>query len=160
AAEGIFFLGSTCSTHWLRKRGLMPGLTNAVELISRDEKLHSDFSILLCSKLENKLSKEKIAEIISEAVTLERNFVREAIPAKIIGLDPATICQHIEFHADKLLLSFGCEKIYNSTDPFFIKENNLSQSNKKISELRAAEYRKAGVRSEATEEIFSSDEEF
>ena len=160
AVEGIFFSGSFCSIFWLKKRGLMPGLSFANELISRDEGLHCDFACLLYSKLKNQLPKEKVTEIITSAVIIEHEFVRDAIPVKLIGMNADMMCQYIEFVADRLLVALGCEKKYNATNHFDFMEMISLQGKTNFFEKRVAEYQKAGVRSTKQDNIFSLDEEF
>jgi ribonucleoside-diphosphate reductase subunit M2 len=116
--EGIFFSGAFCSIFWLKKRGLMPGLSFSNELISRDEALHCEFAVLLYSKIIKKLKKEKVYEIIAEAVTIEKEFICEALPCRLIGMNGELMSQYIEFVADRLLLQLGYDKIYNTTNPF------------------------------------------
>ncbi len=116
--EGIHFSGSFCAIYWLKKRGLMPGLTFSNELISRDEALHTEFAVLLYSKLEKKIAKKKIHEIITEAVDIEKEFICEAIPCRMIGMNSELMSQYIEFVADRLALQLGCDKIYNASNPF------------------------------------------
>ena len=120
--EGIFFSSSFASIYWIKKRGLMPGLTFSNELISRDEALHTEFAILLYGKLEKKLSKKRIHEIIAEAVEIEKEFILEAIPCRMIGMNNKLMSQYIEFVADRLCLQLGYDKIYNSTNPFDFME--------------------------------------
>ena len=123
AVEGIFFSGSFCSIFWLKKRGLMPGLTFSNELISRDEGLHCDFACLLyVNHLQNKLSEETIREIIVDAVAIEKEFVTDALPVKLIGMNAELMCQYIEFVADRLLVALGCNKVWNATNPFDFME--------------------------------------
>ena len=117
AVEGIFFSGSFCSIFWLKKRGLMPGLTFSNELISRDEGLHCDFACLLYSELTNQLPKERVTAIIKNAVEIEKEFVSDALPVRLIGMNADLMCQYIEFVADRLLVALGCEKTYNATCP-------------------------------------------
>jgi ribonucleoside-diphosphate reductase subunit M2 len=116
--EGIFFSGAFCSIFWLKKRGLMPGLTFSNELISRDEALHCEFAVLLYSKLQKKLQKERIHEIIKEAVEIEVEFICDALPCRLIGMNSELMTQYIKFVADRLFLQLGYEKIYNSSNPF------------------------------------------
>ena len=116
--EGIHFSGSFCAIYWLKKRGLLPGLTFSNELISRDEALHTEFAVLLYSKLEKKISKKKIQEIICEAVEIEKEFINEAIPCRMIGMNSHMMSQYIEFVADRLALQLGNDKIYTSSNPF------------------------------------------
>lgn len=160
AVEGIFFSGSFCSIFWLKKRGLMPGLTFSNELISRDEGLHCDFACLLYSYLQNKLSEERVHEIIRDAVSIEQEFVTDALPVKLIGMNAVTMAQYIEFVADRLLESLGYSKIYGSTNPFDFMEMISLQGKTNFFEKRVAEYQKAGVMSERTENAFSLDEDF
>ncbi len=160
AVEGIFFSGSFCSIFWLKKRGLMPGLTFSNELISRDEGLHCDFACLLYSYLENKLPEERVQAIIRDAVTIEQEFVTEALPVSLIGMNARTMSQYIEFVADRLLVSLGCGKIYNSTNPFDFMEMISVQGKTNFFEKRVAEYQKSGVMSERADNMFSLDEDF
>ena len=120
--EGVFFSGAFCSIYWIKKRGLMPGLTFSNELISRDEALHTEFAILLYSKLEKKINKKRIHEIVKEAVEIEKEFINEAIPCRMIGMNAKLMSQYIEFVADRLCLQLGYDKIYNSTNPFDFME--------------------------------------
>jgi ribonucleotide reductase beta subunit family protein with ferritin-like domain len=120
--EGIFFSSSFASIYWIKKRGMMPGLTFSNELISRDEALHCEFAILLYSKLQKKLNKKRIYEIIQDAVTIEKEFITEAIPCKLIGMNSKLMCQYIEFVADRLSVQLGYDKIYNSLNPFDFME--------------------------------------
>ncbi len=163
AVEGIFFSGSFCSIFWLKKRGLMPGLTFSNELISRDEGLHCDFACLLFNNyIENKISVERITEIISDAVIIEKEFVTEALPVKLIGMNADLMCAYIEFVADRLLLELGCSKIYNSTNPFDFMEMISLQGKTNFFEKRVAEYQKAGVmKNNDSENLkFTLDEDF
>ena len=120
--EGIFFSSSFASIYWIKKRGLMPGLTFSNELISRDEALHTEFAILLYTKLQKKLSKKRIHEIVSEAVEIEKEFILEAIPCRMIGMNSKLMSQYIEFVADRLCVQLGYDKIYNSANPFDFME--------------------------------------
>lgn len=160
AVEGIFFSGSFCSIFWLKKRGLMPGLTFSNELISRDEGLHCDFACLLYSFLENKLSPERVQGIIADAVRIEQEFVTEALPVSLIGMNARTMSQYIEFVADRLLVSLGCAKLYNAANPFDFMEMISVQGKTNFFEKKVAEYQKAGVMSERAENAFSLDEDF
>ncbi len=145
AVEGIFFSGSFCSIFWLKKRGLMPGLTFSNELISRDEGLHCDFACLLYSQLVNKLEPTRVQEIIKNAVLIEKDFVSDALPVRLIGMNADMMCQYIEFVADRLLVALGCEKVYNATNPFDFMELISLQGKTNFFEKRVAEYQKAGV---------------
>ena len=162
AVEGIFFSGSFCSIFWLKKRGLMPGLTFSNELISRDEGLHCDFACLLYNNhLVNRLSVERVVEIIADAVTIEKEFVTEAIPVKLIGMNADLMCQYIEFVADRLLAELGCPKIYNSSNPFDFMEMISLQGKTNFFEKRVGEYQKAGVAKQEYEASkFSLNEDF
>jgi ribonucleoside-diphosphate reductase beta chain len=162
AVEGIFFSGSFCSIYWLKKRGLMPGLTFSNELISRDEGLHCDFACLLYNDhLENQLSKEEVKEIISQAVDIEKEFVTESLPVRLIGMNSDLMNQYIEFVADRLLVELGNEKIYDATNPFDFMDMINLQGKSNFFEKRVGEYQKAGVKN-GTEEggSFSMDAEF
>ena len=120
--EGIFFSGAFCSIYWMKKRGLMPGLTFSNELISRDEALHCEFAVLLYSKLVNKVKKTKVHEIIKEAVEIETEFICQALPCRLIGMNSQLMTQYIQFCADRLCVQLGYEKIYNSCNPFDFME--------------------------------------
>jgi ribonucleotide reductase beta subunit family protein with ferritin-like domain len=122
AIEGIFFSSSFASIYWIKKRGLMPGLTFSNELISRDEALHTEFAILLYTKLQKKLPKKRIYEIIQEAVEIEKEFITEALPCRLIGMNAKLMTQYIEFVADRLVVQMGYDKIYNSINPFDFME--------------------------------------
>ncbi len=162
AVEGIFFSGSFCSIFWLKKRGLMPGLAFSNELISRDEGLHCDFACMLYSDhIVNKLPKQQVADIIIDAVSIEKEFVSDAIPVKLIGMNADLMCQYIEFCADRLLLALGCEKQYNATNPFDFMEMISLQGKTNFFEKRVAEYQKAGVMgSNEAKNVFNLDEDF
>lgn len=160
AVEGIFFSGSFCSIFWLKKRGLMPGLTFSNELISRDEGLHCDFACLLYSELQNKLSQQQVHQIIGDAVAIEKEFVSDALPVKLIGMNADLMCQYIEFVADRLLVSLGYTKLFNATNPFDFMEMISLQGKTNFFEKRVAEYQKAGVMSKKEENVFKLDEDF
>lgn len=164
AVEGIFFSGSFCSIFWLKKRGLMPGLSFSNELISRDEGLHCDFACLIYNNhVKNKLSKEKIREIITDAVEIEKEFVTDALPVKLIGMNADLMCQYIEFVADRLLGELECEKVYNATNPFDFMEMISLQGKTNFFEKRVGDYQKAGVmqdKSGGDKPRFSLDEDF
>jgi ribonucleoside-diphosphate reductase beta chain len=146
AVEGIFFSGSFCSIFWLKKRGLMPGLTFSNELISRDEGMHCDFACHLYNHhIEKKLSDKKIKEIICGALEIEKEFILEALPVRLIGMNSDLMKQYLEFVADRLLMSLGVNKVYNSTNPFDFMENIAIQGKTNFFEKRVAEYQKAGV---------------
>ncbi|MBK6525090.1 MAG: ribonucleotide-diphosphate reductase subunit beta [Crocinitomicaceae bacterium] len=162
AVEGIFFSGSFCSIFWLKKRGLMPGLSFSNELISRDEGLHCDFACLLYNHhLQNKLSKETVTKIITDAVEIEKEFVTDAIPVKLIGMNADLMKQYIEFVADRLLAELGCDRVYNSSNPFDFMDMISIQGKTNFFEKRVAEYQKAGVLNNTeTGQSFSLNEDF
>jgi len=138
--EGIFFSGAFCSIYWLKKRGLMPGLTFSNELISRDEALHTEFAILLYTKLNNKLSNARINEIIKEAVEIEKEFINDALPCRLIGMNAKLMSQYIEFVADRLCMQMGYDKIYNSSNPFDFMELISVEGKTNFFEKRVGEY--------------------
>jgi len=138
--EGIFFSGAFCSIFWLKKRGLLPGLTFSNELISRDEALHTEFAVLLYSKLIKKINKNRIIEIVKEAVEIEKNFITEALPCRLIGMNSQLMSQYIEFIADRLVVQLGYNKIYNSTNPFDFMELISVESKTNFFEKRVSEY--------------------
>uniref|UniRef100_A0A6C0B9T0 Uncharacterized protein n=1 Tax=viral metagenome TaxID=1070528 RepID=A0A6C0B9T0_9ZZZZ len=138
--EGIFFSGAFCSIYWLKKRGLMPGLTFSNELISRDEALHTEFAVLLYNKLVKKMSKAKIYEIIKEAVEIEIEFICDALPCKLIGMNSKLMSQYIEFVADRLVVQLGYDKIYNVTNPFDFMELISIEQKTNFFESRVSDY--------------------
>jgi len=153
AVEGIFFSGSFCSIFWLKKRGLMPGLSFSNELISRDEGLHCDFACLLYTRhLINKLPKAQVKEIIMNAVEIEKEFVTDALPVKLIGMNSDLMSQYIEFVADRLLVELGNERVYNTSNPFDFMEMISIQGKTNFFEKRVAEYQKAGVKEGPSED--------
>ncbi len=162
AVEGIFFSGSFCSIFWLKKRGLMPGLTFSNELISRDEGMHMDFACLLHGKhVVNKVPKERIEEIIKDAVEIEKEFVVDAIPVRLIGMNADLMSQYIEFVADRLLVELGNEKVYNVSNPFDFMDMINLQGKTNFFEKRVGEYQKAGVKTgDSSRSTFSLDAEF
>jgi ribonucleoside-diphosphate reductase beta chain len=160
AVEGIFFSGSFCSIFWLKKRGLMPGLSFSNELISRDEGLHCDFACLLYGMLENKLSTQQIHTIIRDAVKNEHEFVSDALPVSLIGMNAKLMCQYIEFVADRLLVALGYPKIYNVSNPFDFMDTISLQGKTNFFEKRVGEYQKAGVMNSAEQQAFKLDEDF
>lgn len=160
AVEGIFFSGSFCSIFWLKKRGLMPGLSFSNELISRDEGLHCDFACLLYNNhLVNKLPKEQVRDIILDAVEIEKEFILDALPVKLIGMNSDLMSQYIEFVADRLLMELGCEKVFNVSNPFDFMEMISIQGKTNFFEKRVGEYQKAGVLNQDNQ-TFSLDEDF
>ena len=152
AVEGIFFSGAFCSIYWLKKRGLMPGLTFSNELISRDEGVHCDFAVHLHNHhLVNKVSKTRIREIIVDALNIEREFITESLPVSLIGMNAGLMTQYLEFVADRLLVELGCEREYNTTNPFDFMDMISLQGKTNFSEKKVAEYQKAGVMNTDTE---------
>ncbi|EMD87762.1 hypothetical protein COCC4DRAFT_51718 [Bipolaris maydis ATCC 48331] len=145
AVEGIFFSGSFASIFWLKKRGLMPGLTFSNELISRDEGMHTDFACLLFSLLNTRPSKESVQAIITEAVAIEQEFLSDALPCALLGMNAKLMCQYIEFVADRLLLALGNTKVYHATNPFDFMENISLAGKTNFFEKRVGDYQKAGV---------------
>jgi len=161
AVEGIFFSGSFCSIFWMKKRGLMPGLTFSNELISRDEGLHMEFAVLLYNNhLINKLPKEKVEHIITTAVEIEKEFVTESLPVRLIGMNADLMSQYIEFVADRLLMELGNDKVYNATNPFDFMDMINLQGKTNFFEKRVGEYQKAGVKSGTEDQKFSLDADF
>ncbi|XP_068647778.1 ribonucleoside-diphosphate reductase small chain [Aristolochia californica] len=162
--EGIFFSGSFCAIFWLKKRGLMPGLTFSNELISRDEGLHCDFACLLYSLLKQKPSAERVKEIVADAVVIEREFVCDALPCALVGMNRDLMGQYIEFVADRLLRALGCDKIYNVPNPFDWMELISLQGKTNFFEKRVGEYQKASVMSSLNGDgdihVFKLDEDF
>ena len=160
AVEGIFFSGSFCSIFWLKKRGLMPGLATSNEFISRDEGLHCDFACLLYSMLKNQLPQENINKMIVDAVKIEQEFVTDALPVDLIGMNARLMAQYIEFVADRLLVSLGCPKHFNSENPFDFMEAISLEGKTNFFEKRVSEYTKAGVGKTQEEQEFKLDEDF
>lgn len=138
--EGIFFSGAFCSIYWLKKRGLMPGLTFSNELISRDEALHTEFAVLLYSMLNKKLKKERVHDIIKEAVSIEQEFITEALPCRLIGMNDKLMNEYIEFVADRLSTQLGYKKIYNTPNPFSFMEMISIEGKTNFFERRVGEY--------------------
>ena len=161
AVEGIFFSGSFCSIFWLKKRGLMPGLTFSNELISRDEGLHCDFACMLYNNhLVNKLPKKQVQKIIADAVEIEKEFVTESLPVRLIGMNSDLMSQYIEFVADRLLTELGNDKIYNTSNPFDFMDMINLQGKTNFFEKRVGEYQKAGVLNNENNTTFSLDSDF
>ncbi|WP_085500171.1 ribonucleotide-diphosphate reductase subunit beta [Arenibacter troitsensis] len=146
AVEGIFFSGAFCSIFWLKKRGLMPGLTFSNELISRDEGMHCDYAVHLHNNhLINKVPKARITEILVNALDIEREFITESLPVSLIGMNSKLMTQYLEFVTDRLLVELECDKVYNSTNPFDFMDMISLQGKTNFFEKRVAEYQKAGV---------------
>eukprot|EP00658_Telonema_sp_P-2_P079905 TRINITY_DN7855_c0_g1_i1.p1 TRINITY_DN7855_c0_g1~~TRINITY_DN7855_c0_g1_i1.p1 ORF type:complete len:303 (-),score=122.90 TRINITY_DN7855_c0_g1_i1:406-1314(-) len=162
AVEGIFFSGSFCSIFWMKKRGLMPGLTFSNELISRDEGLHTDFACLLYNRhLVGKMSQTRVEEIICEAVRIEKEFVCGALPVRLIGMNHDLMSQYIEFVADRLFDALGHEKVYHATNPFDFMEMISLQGKTNFFEKRVGDYQKAGVMGDTgNSKVFSLEADF
>ena len=162
AVEGIFFSGAFCSIYWLKKRGLMPGLTFSNELISRDEGVHCDFAVHLHNHhLVNKVPKERIRSIIVDALNIEREFITESLPVSLIGMNAVLMTQYLEFVADRLLVELGCDREYNTTNPFDFMDMISLQGKTNFFEKKVAEYQKAGVmNTDGDAQIISFDADF
>ncbi len=161
AVEGIFFSGSFCSIFWLKKRGLMPGLSFSNELISRDEGMHCDFACLLYNDhIQNKLPEGTIQKIITDAVAIEQEFVSDALPVNLIGMNADMMCQYIEFVADRLLVALNQEKIYNVENPFPWMDLISLQGKTNFFEKRVGDYQKSGVMATRDKQVFSLNEDF
>ncbi|MCU0324958.1 MAG: ribonucleoside-diphosphate reductase small subunit [Spirosomaceae bacterium] len=159
--EGIFFSGSFCSIFWLKKRGLMPGLTFSNELISRDEGLHRDFACLLYTDhVKNRLPEADVYALVKDAVEIEKEFVSDALPVSLIGMNAELMCQYIEFVADHLLEQLGLKRIFNSTNPFDFMDMISLQGKTNFFEKRVGEYQKAGVMADKEKQVFSIEEDF
>lgn len=161
AVEGIFFSGSFCSIFWLKKRGLMPGLSFSNELISRDEGMHCEFACLLYrNHIKNKLSQERVHQIITDAVMIEQEFVTDSLPVDLIGMNAKLMSQYIEFVADRWLVELGYSKFYHSQNPFDFMELLSLENKTNFFEKRVAEYQKAGVSSGKEDHKFSVEVDF
>jgi ribonucleoside-diphosphate reductase beta chain len=161
AVEGIFFSGSFCSIFWLKKRGLMPGLTFSNELISRDEGMHCDFACLLYNNhIVNKMDKSVLEKIITDAVEIEKEFVSDAIPVNLIGMNADLMCEYIEFVADRLLSSLGNDKVYGTDNPFPWMELISLQGKTNFFEKRVGDYQKSGVMADKDSQIFTLEADF
>jgi ribonucleoside-diphosphate reductase beta chain len=160
AVEGIFFSGSFCSIFWLKKRGLMPGLTFSNELISRDEGMHCEFACLLYGMLNQKLSKDEATQIITDAVEIEKEFVTDALPVNLIGMNAKLMSQYIEFVADRWLVELGYDRVYNASNPFDFMEMISLQGKTNFFEKRVGDYQKSGVLNVAESKAFTLDDDF
>ncbi len=162
AVEGIFFSGAFCSIFWLKKRGLMPGLTFSNELISRDEGVHCDYAVHLHNNhLVNKVPKERITQILTDALDIEKEFITESLPVSLIGMNAKLMTQYLEFVTDRLLVELNCDKVYNATNPFEFMDMISLQGKTNFFEKRVSEYQKAGVLNNDTRsEEISFDEDF
>ena len=150
--EGIFFSSSFASIYWVKKRGLMPGLTLSNEFISRDEALHTEFAVLLYSKLERRLAKKRLVEIVKEACEIEKRFVEDALPDRLMGMNARLMCQYVEFVADRLCLQLGYDKIYGSSNPFDFMELISVETKVNFFERTNSEY--ALANKEVTADVF------
>ena len=160
AVEGIFFSGSFCSIFWLKKRGLMPGLSFSNELISRDEGMHTDFAVMLHNNhLANKVPEARIKEIIMSALEIEKEFITESLTIRLIGMNSDLMKQYLEFVADRLLMELGCSRVYNSENPFDFMANISLQGKTNFFEKRVGEYQKSGVMNKS-EDSFDFDTDF
>lgn len=160
AVEGIFFSGSFSAIFWLKKRGLMPGLTFSNELISRDEGLHTDFACLMFKHLVAKPSQEHVQSIIADAVKIEQEFLTDALPVNLIGMNCILMRQYIEFVADRLLMELSCDKLYNVENPFDFMENISLEGKTNFFEKRVGEYQKCGVMAGTEQRSFTLDADF
>jgi ribonucleoside-diphosphate reductase beta chain len=160
AVEGIFFSGAFCSIFWIKQRGIMPGLTASNEFIARDEGLHTDFACLLYSKCKHRLSTEKAHRLIRDAVQIEKEFITEALPCSLIGMNAARMSEYIEFVADRLLVSLGYPKAWNTANPFPWMERISLEGKDNFFEKRVTNYALAGVGQDATKMQFALDEDF
>ncbi|KAG1512479.1 hypothetical protein G6F46_011848 [Rhizopus delemar] len=161
AVEGIFFSGSFASIFWLKKRGLMPGLTFSNELICRDEGLHTDFACLLFTHIRKQPSQQRVKDIIMEAVGIEQEFLTDALPVALIGMNSTLMCQYIEFVADRLMVALGFDKIYMATNPFDFMDMISLQGKTNFFEKRVSDYQRAGVMNKTpVEKKFTLDADF
>jgi ribonucleoside-diphosphate reductase beta chain len=161
AVEGIFFSGSFCSIFWLKKRGLMPGLSFSNELISRDEGMHCDFAVHLHNNhIINKVSPDRIKEILTSALEIEKEFITESLPVRLIGMNSELMIQYLEFVTDRLLVDLGCSRVYNSENPFDFMANIALQGKTNFFEKRVGEYQKAGIMNKNEDDPFGFDTDF
>jgi ribonucleoside-diphosphate reductase beta chain len=161
AVEGIFFYGSFCSIFWLKKRGLMPGLSFSNELISRDEGMHCDFAVHLHNNhIINKVSPDRIKEILTSALEIEKEFITESLPVRLIGMNSELMIQYLEFVTDRLLVDLGCSRVYNSENPFDFMANIALQGKTNFFEKRVGEYQKAGIMNKSEDDPFGFDTDF
>lgn len=161
AVEGIFFSGSFCSIFWLKKRGLMPGLSFSNELISRDEGMHCDFAVHLHNNhIINKVSPDRIKEILTSALEIEKEFITESLPVRLIGMNSELMIQYLEFVTDRLLVDLECSRVYNSENPFDFMANIALQGKANFFEKRVSEYQKAGIMNKSEDDPFGFDTDF
>lgn len=158
--EGIFFSGSFCAIYWVKKRGLLPGLTFSNELISRDEGLHTEFAVAMYHKLKNKLSEEAVQSIVGEAVECETEFITESLPVSLIGMNARDMKQYIQFVADRLLVQLGYRKLYKVGNPFDFMDLISLEGKTNFFEKKVSEYSKPGVGMDASQMVVKFDEEF
>lgn len=158
--EGVFFSGSFCAIYWLKQRGVMPGLTFSNELISRDEGQHTDFACLLYSMLNNKLDTEEFKEIMKEAVSIEKKFILESLPCRLIGMNADLMSQYIEYVADRLANQLGYDSIWNTNNPFSFMELISLRPKSNFFEVRVGEYQKSNVGKELSSKLFDIVEDF
>jgi len=158
--EGIFFSGSFCAIYWIKKRGLLPGLTFSNELIARDEGLHTEFAVAMYSKLDNKLDKETVYKIVSQAVEYEKEFITTALPCALIGMNATDMSKYIEFVADRLLVQLGYPKLFNTGNPFDFMDLISLEGKTNFFEKKVSEYSKPGVGMNSTQMVVKFDEEF
>jgi len=158
--EGIFFSGSFCAIFWLKQRGLMPGLTTSNEFIARDEGMHTDFACLLYSHIQNKVKRSKVVEIVKDAVAIEKEFICESLPCKLLGMNGELMAQYIEYVADRLCVQLGYSKIFNVSNPFDFMERISLEGKDNFFEKRISNYAKTGVGREKTEMVFGLDGDF
>jgi ribonucleotide reductase beta subunit family protein with ferritin-like domain len=159
AVEGIFFSGSFCAIYWLKRRGLMPGLTTSNEFIARDEGLHTDFAVLLYSKIVNRMKQSKVHKLITEAVNIEKEFICESLPCALLGMNSGMMSQYIEFVADRLVTQLGYAKIYNTSNPFDFMENISLEGKDNFFEKRVSNYSKKGVGVDKAKMVFAIDDD-
>ena len=160
AVEGIFFSGSFCAIFWMKKRGLLPGLTVSNQFIARDEGLHTDFACLLYSKIQNRLTKQQATKIIKDAVKIEKQFITKALSCDLIGMNSKLMAQYIEFVADRLLVQLGYPKTFNVSNPFDFMENISMEGKTNFFEQRVTDYSKSQVGKKKEEMVFSTEADF
>jgi len=158
--EGIFFSGSFCAIYWLKERGLMPGLTTSNEFIARDEGLHTNFACALYEEIVHKVSKEKVHNLVREAVVIEKKFITESLPCHLVGMNDALMAQYIEFVADRLLTQLGYEKLYSTENPFDFMERISLEGKDNFFEKRVSSYAKSGVGKKQEDMTFRIDDDF
>ena len=158
--EGIFFSGSFCAIYWLKERGLMPGLTTSNEFIARDEGLHTNFACALYEEIVHKVSKEKVHNLVREAVIIEKKFITESLPCHLVGMNDALMAQYIEFVADRLLTQLGYEKLYSTDNPFDFMERISLEGKDNFFEKRVTSYAKSGVGKKQEDMTFRIDDDF